>query len=259
MSIDFSLDNAGVAIITINRPDRMNAMDQEHYEGLSRAWERVRDDDDVRVAIVTGAGDKAFTAGADIKTFLTRKVGWQDLWKTQQDQLLNRGLEVWKPVIAAINGYCLGGGVTLMLATDIRVACASATFNVAEVKRGVIAANGGTQRLISQLPYPIAMEMLLTGNSITAEQAERWGLINKVVPTAADVHPAAMEYAKRIAEVAPLATQATKELALRARDVPLSVGLRMEQLIGKLLTQTEDAKEGAAAFGEKRAAKFKAQ
>ena len=258
MSIDFELDDAGIAVITINRPDRMNAMDQEHYAGLSRAWERVRDDDDVRVAIVTGAGDKAFTAGADIKSFLTRKNPWPDLWKTQQDQLLNRGLEVWKPVISAINGYCLGGGVTLMLATDIRVACASATFNVAEVKRGVIAANGGTQRIISQLPYPIAMEMLLTGNSISAEQAERWGLINKVVPTPADVLPAAMEYARKIAEVAPLAAQASKELALRARDVPLSVGLRMEQLIGKLLTQTADAAEGSAAFAEKRAPKFKA-
>lgn len=259
MSIDFTLDDAGIAVITINRPERMNAMDLEHYQGLSRAWERVRDDDAVRVAIITGAGDKSFTAGADIKSFLTRKIAWTDMWKTQSDQLLNRGLEVWKPVISAINGYCLGGGVTLMLATDIRVACASATFNVAEVKRGVIAANGGTQRIISQLPYPIAMEMLLTGTSITAEKAERWGLINKVVPNPADVLPAAMDYAREIAKVAPLAAQASKELALRARDVPLSVGLRMEQLIGKLLTQTADAAEGAAAFAEKRPPNFKAE
>lgn len=259
MSIDFELDETGVAVITINRPERMNAMDQEHYKGLSDAWARVRDDDDVRVAIVTGAGDKAFTAGADIKTFLTMERKWSDLWKTQADPLLNRGLEVWKPVISAINGYCLGGGVTLMLATDIRIACASATFNVAEVKRGVLAANGGTQRIISQLPYPIAMDMLLTGRSITAEEAERWGLINKVVPSAADVLPAAREYAAEIAKNAPLAVQASKELALRSRDVPLAVGLRMEQLAGIALTQTRDFQEGTSAFREKRAPQFKAE
>lgn len=257
MSIDFDLSASGVATITINRPERMNAMDHAHYQDLSRAWERVRDDDAVRVAIITGAGDKAFTAGADIKSVLTHQPPWPNVWKTQADQLLNRGLEVWKPVIAAVNGYCLGGGVTLMLATDIRIACASATFNVAEVKRGMIAANGGTQRIISQLPYPIAMEMLLIGSAITAEQAERWGLINKIVPTAADVLPAALEYAEQIAKVAPLAAQASKELALRARDMPLATGLRMEQLIARLLQQTDDAAEGAAAFVEKRAPEFR--
>tara|TARA_R110001606_G_scaffold314379_2_gene461051 strand:- start:26040 stop:26819 length:780 start_codon:yes stop_codon:yes gene_type:complete len=259
MAIDFELNDEGIAVITINRPERMNAMDEEHYQGLSNAWTRVRDDDDIRVAIITGAGDKSFTSGADIKTYLTKARPWSDVWRTQVDQLLNRGLEVWKPVISAINGYCLGGGVTLMLATDIRVACESATFSVSEVKRGVIAANGGTQRIISQLPYPIAMEMLLTGDGISAQTAERWGLINKVVPTSADVLPAAREYARRIAVNAPLAVQASKELALRSRDVPLAVGLRFEQLIGKLLTQTDDSREGAAAFSEKRPPHFKSR
>lgn len=257
MSIDFDLDEHGIAVITINRPDKLNAMDAEHYAGLTAAWVRVRDDDDVRVAIVTGAGEKAFTVGADIKTFLRAKVPMADIWKTQNDMLLNRGIEVWKPVIAAINGFALGGGVTLMLATDIRVACAAATFNVAEVKRGVLAANGGTQRLVQQLPYAIAMELLLTGDTITAAQAERWGLINQIVPEAADVMPAAMAYARRIAENAPLSVQATKELAIRSRDLPLASGIRMESLSARMLTFTEDAAEGAAAFSEKRKPQFK--
>ncbi|MHA6770305.1 enoyl-CoA hydratase/isomerase family protein [Sphingobium ummariense] len=257
MSIDFDLRDGGIATITINRPERHNAMDPEHYSMLSEAWSRVRDDDDIRVAIVTGAGDKAFTAGADIKKVIAREIPMADTWKTQQDMLLNRGLEIWKPVIAAINGYCLGGGVTLMLATDIRVASADATFSVAEVKRGVIAGNGGTQRLIEQLPYPIAMEMLLTGEAIDAEQALRWGLINKIVPAAADTMPAALEYAERISRNAPLAVQATKELALRSRDVPRIVGFRLEQLVSRVLRNTEDAVEGPKAFSEKRAPNFR--
>ena len=139
MSIDFNVSDEGVALITINRPERLNAMDAEHYAGLSKAWMTVRDDPAIRVAIVTGAGEKSFTTGADIKSFITTPTPMSDMWMTQADQLLNRGLEVWKPVISAINGYCLGGGVTLMMATDIRIAATHATFNLAEVKRGVIA------------------------------------------------------------------------------------------------------------------------
>src|SRR6478672_3293462 len=156
MSIDFDLTD-GIATITINRPERMNAMDAEHYKGLSQAWTRVRDESAIRVAIITGAGEKSFTAGADIKSFLTAPPGYDEMWLTQRDQLLNRGLEVWKPVIAAVNGYCLGGGMTLMLATDIRFAYERATFGLAEVKRGVIPGNGGTQRVLRQRPYEIAM------------------------------------------------------------------------------------------------------
>ena len=259
MSIDFSLDESGIALITINRPERLNAMDAEHYHGLNQAWRRVRDDDAVRVAIITGAGEKSFTVGADIKTFLNMPKPWSDLWKTQKGQLLNRGLEIWKPVIAAVNGYCMGGGITLMLATDIRVACETATFNVAEVKRGTFPGNGGTQRILRQLPHAIAMEMLLTGDSITAHDAARWGLINKVVPTAADVVPAAMEYARRLAVGAPLALQTAKELAVRSRDLSLNDGLRMEQLFAKLLEETEDSEEGRRAFAEKRPPNFMGQ
>src|SRR5688500_9191318 len=162
MSIDCSRSD-GVAVITINRPERHNALDPEHYEALSRAWIDVRDDPDVRSVVVTGAGDKSFSSGADLKTHIGRPQLPHELWQTQRGLLLNRGLEVWKPVIAAVNGYCLGGGMTLLLATDIRVAASHATFGVPEVKRGVIPANGGTQRLLAQLPHAVGMELLLTG------------------------------------------------------------------------------------------------
>lgn len=255
MSIDLDIDE-GIATVTINRPDRLNAMDTEHYEALSAAWQRVRDDNDIRVAIVTGAGGKAFTVGADLKSRFSSEEAWADLWLTQKGQLLNRGLEIWKPVLSAINGYCLGGGMTLMLATDIRVADETATFSVAEVKRGLIPANGGTQRLIRQVPYAVAMEMLLTGDAITAQDALRWGLINRVAPAggALDV---ARELARKIAANAPLAVQATKEMAIRSRDVDLATGLRMEQIVARTLRATEDAKEGRTAFAEKRPAQFK--
>ena len=159
-------------------------------------------------------------------------------------------------MISAINGYCLGGGVTLMLATDIRIAASHATFNLAEVKRGVIAGNGGTQRIMSQVPYAIGMEILLTGDSFNAATAERWGLVNKVVPME-QLLPTAMAYAQRIAANAPLAVQAAKELAIRSRDLDLQSGLRLERLIGRMLQNTEDVAEGTKAFAEKRPPQFK--
>jgi enoyl-CoA hydratase/carnithine racemase len=256
MSIDLSVSDEGVALITINRPERLNAMDADHYKGLSDAWIRVRDDPAIRVAVVTGAGEKSFTTGADIKSFSTAPTPMSEMWLTQADQLLNRGLEVWKPVVSAINGYCLGGGVTLMLATDIRIAASHATFNLAEVKRGVIAGNGGTQRIMSQVPYAIGMEILLTGDTFNAATAERWGLVNKVVPMD-QLLSTAMEYARRIAANAPLAVQAAKELAIRSRDLDLQSGLRLERLIGRMLQNTEDVGEGTRAFAEKRPPQFK--
>jgi enoyl-CoA hydratase/carnithine racemase len=256
MSIDFALDGDGIALITMNRPERLNAMDAEHYQGLSDAWVRVRDDPAVRVAIITGAGERAFSSGADLKSWIGREVDPGELWLTQKGQLLNRGLEVWKPIIAAVNGLCIGGGTTLLLATDIRVAVPEASFGLAEVKRGVIAGNGGTQRTARQLPHCIAMEMLLTGDAIDAATAERWGLINRIVPRA-QLLDAAYDYARRISANAPLAVQAAKELAIRSRDLDLAAGLRLEQLTSRILQQTEDVQEGRAAFAEKRKPRFR--
>lgn len=255
MSISYEVSE-GIATITMDRPERLNAMDAEAYAALSEAWQRVRDDEDVRVAIITGAGDKSFTTGADLKSFVTNPDGLNEFWRTQRDQLLNRGLEVWKPVIAAVNGYCLGGGMTLLLATDLRIAVPHATFSLAEVKRGILPANGGTQRLLRQVPHAIGMEMLLTGEPISAEKAERWGLVNAVVPPE-ELMTVTRDYARRIAANAPLALQAIKELALRSKDLDLNSGLRMEQALSRLLKFTEDAKEGPAAFSERRAPEFK--
>lgn len=257
MSIDFELQD-GIAVITINRPDRLNAMDAEAYQALADTWARVRDDDAVRVAVITGAGERSFSTGADLKSFIGKSPELSEFWLTQKGQLLNRGLELWKPVIAAVNGYCLGGGMTLLLATDIRVAADHATFGVTEVKRGVMAANGGTQRILAQVPHAIGMELLLSGRTFDAATAERWGLVNRVVPMA-NLMETAMDYATEIAGNAPLAVQATKEMALRSRDMDLSTGLRLEQAINRILQSSEDVQEGVAAFAEKRSPRFRGQ
>lgn len=255
MSINFHVDDGGIATIVLNRPERLNAMDAEHYQALSRAWTTVRDDPAIKAAVITGAGDRAFTTGADIKSFLPATPELRELWLTQSEQLLNRGLEIWKPVIAAINGYCLGGGMTLMMATDIRVAATHASFGLTEVKRGVIAANGGTQRVLRQLPHAIAMEMMLTGEPISADMALRFGLVNRVVEKDRLLQTA-YEYANVIVRNAPLAVQATKELMVRSADVDLQTGLRMEMLVARHLQTSRDAQEGTRAFSERRIAQF---
>src|SRR2546423_6485483 len=244
MSIDVEVTDS-IATITINRPERMNAMDAEHYKGLSQAWMRVRDDAAIRVAIITGAGEKSFSAGADLKSFITSPAGLDEMWLTQRDQLLNRGLEVWKPVIAAVNGYCLAGGMTLLLGTDIRIAAEHATFNIAEVKRGILPGNGGTQRILDQLPYAIGMELLLTGDSIDAQKALHYGLINKVVPRDKLMDEARM-LAKKIAANAPLAVQAAKEMAVWSREMDRTTGLRFEAGVHLMGPLTEDAQGSPA-------------
>lgn len=257
MSIDLEVRNC-IATITLNRPERINALDEAHYQALSEAWIEVRDNPEIRVAIVTGAGDRGFCAGADIKSYSPTSRGWADLWQTQRQPLLNRGLEVWKPIIAAVHGYCVGGGMTLMLATDIRVASTDAIFGLSEVRRGVIAANGGTQRVAQQLPYAIGMELLLSGENIGVERAAQFGLVNAVVDRD-QLMPKAWEYAEKIAGNAPLAVQASKELAVKGRDMDLAAGLRMEQLVARTLRKTKDAAEGRNAFVEKRPPNFRGE
>lgn len=263
MPIDFDVQDR-IAKIVINRPEGLNSMTPDMYEDLSKSWVEVRDNPDIWVAVVTGAPqpDRApdrqiFTAGADLKSMNRTREMYQ-YWQTQQDQILNRGLEVWKPVVCAINGLCLAGGMTLMLATDIRIASEHALFDLSEVKRGILPGNGGTQRTIRQLPYPIAMEMLLLAKRLTAERAAHFGLINEVVPHD-KVMDVAMERARELASMAPLAVRAIKELSVRAQYMSLEDGLRMESMMGDKLRQTADGKEGPSAFAEKRPPNFKGE
>jgi E-phenylitaconyl-CoA hydratase len=250
--------NDQIALITINRPEAMNALDPETFHLLSEAWCEVRDNPEICVAIITGAGEKAFSAGADLKTTIPRKVQKHDFWMTQKEMMLNRGLEVWKPIIAAVNGYCLGGGMTLLMATDVRIATESAVFELSEVKRGVLPGGGGTQRLLRQVPYCIAMEMILLGRRFSADEALRWGLINKIVQRETLIDTA-LKYAHAVRNNAPLATQAAKELVVRSQSLPLDQGLRLEAAMFELIRNTEDAKEGPTAFAEKRLPIFKGE
>ncbi len=251
-----------IATITFNRPEAMNAMDPDTYRALSEAWVEVRDNPDIWVAVITGANaperppeKQAFTAGADLKRTIPQTSELWHFWQTQEEQILNRGLEVWKPVVAAVNGFCLAGGMTLLFATDIRIAAEHAVFGISEVKRGILPGNGGTQRAVRQFPYPVAMEMLLLGDTITAPEALRYGLVNKVVPLD-QLMPTALDYARRLAANPPLAVRAIKELAIRSQYMHIQDGLRLEQAIQSVLRQSEDAKEGPRAFAEKRPAVY---
>jgi len=254
MGLDFEVRDR-VAYLTLNRPEAMNAMDPEMYAALSNAWVEVRDNPDIWCALITGAGDRAFTAGADLKKTIPRRPEMWEFWQTQHDQILNRGLEVWKPVIAAVNGYCLAGGMTLLFATDIRIAAEHATFGISEVKRGILPGNGGTQRALRSLPYPIAMELLLIGDTLTAQQALQYGLVNRVVPKE-NLLATAEAYARKLVANAPLAVRAIKELAVRSQYMHLTDGLRMEAAIQQVLRTTDDATEGPKAFAEKRPANW---
>lgn len=261
MSIDFEVTDR-IARIVINRPEALNSMTQPMYADLSKAWIEVRDNPDIWVAVVTGAPQperpperQVFTAGADLRS-MNRERSVEQYWQTQRDPILNRGLEVWKPVVCAVNGLCLAGGMTLLLATDIRVASEHALFDLSEVKRGILPGNGGTHRTVRQLPYPIAMEMLLLARRLTAARAAHFGLINEVVPHA-KVMEVAMERAQELASMAPLALRAIKELAVRGQYMELNESLRMEQMMVDKLLTTEDGKEGPRAFVEKRKPNFR--
>ncbi len=245
-----------IAYVTINRPEAMNAINRDVREGLGQAFEDFRQDQEAWVAILTGAGEKAFSAGADLKEMSQRfQAGGDDPFWAPGFPALVRGMEVWKPVIAAVNGYCLAGGLELALACDIRIAAEHATFALTEVARGIIPGGGGTQRLPRAVPFGIALEMMLSGDPIDAQEAWRTGLVNRVVPLA-ELMATAGALARRICQNAPLSVRAVKEAAYRGRNSTLEEGLRLELLFARIIRTTEDSKEGPLAFAERRKASY---
>ena len=245
------LDRRGaVAVLTINRPEKLNALNNEvHREGVL-ALDELKRDESVRVLVITGAGEKSFIAGADISEFEGQTP------VTQRDQFnektLFNSLDAFpKPVIAMVNGFCLGGGNELAMACDLRIASESARFAQPEINLGIMCGGGGTQRLTHLIGEGRSMEMVLTGDMIDAETAHRFGLVNHIYP-ADQLEAETMKLAEKIAEKAPIALQLSKEAVKFASRSNLDEGLRREVDLFAICFSTEDKKEGVTAFLEKR-------
>lgn len=240
----------GLALITISRPEARNCLDRADMDELGKAWLEFRDDPELRVAIITGAGDRAFCTGADLGDLIPGfNSGQVPISPTMPAFLKN--IQCFKPIIAAVNGVCLAGGLEMLQGTDIRIAVSEATFGLPEVQLGLFPAAGSTVRMVRQIPYCCAMEMLLTGEPIAAQQALAMGLINRVVP-----RPALMDTARRIAgrllKNGPLAVRAIKESVLRSLDLTVEGGYFLEAFIAGDVFGSQDASEGPRAFMEKR-------
>jgi len=254
-----------IAHITLNRPEAHNALDPETIVQLIAAWEEFRDDEEIRCAIVTGAGEQTFCAGADLGTLIPLFTGarapeTEAEKKVQADPMiaqraLLRDLEIFKPIIAGINGQAIAGGLELLYSTDIRIAAEGARFGLQEVKWGIFPMGGSSVKLPRQIPYVRAMEMLLTGELITAEEALSMGLINRVVPK-----DKVMEECERVAGIivrnGPLAVTAVKKAVLSNIGVSLAKGLAKELELAIPVFMSQDAQEGPRAFKEKREPRF---
>lgn len=249
-----NIEKAGkIAIFTINRPDALNALSSQVMIEISNGLVDFRDDPERWVAIITGAGEKAFSAGADIMEFRTSG-GTREALKSFGERV--RADQVWKPVIAAINGFCLGGGLELAMTCDIRIAAEHARFGQPEINIGFMPGGGGTQRLPRFVSRAHAAEMLLTGEMIDAQEAYRIGLVNRVVPLD-QLMPTARQMAETICKKGPLGIQASKEAMIRGYNMPLDEGLKLERELAEKVRQTEDFEEGTKAFAERRPAEFK--
>jgi enoyl-CoA hydratase/carnithine racemase len=235
----------------------MNALSVEVGRELHQAMSDFRDDPELWVGIVTGAGEKAFCGGADIKDTLPfMQAHSQEPWAFPPT--IMRGFELWKPLIAAINGMAFGGGLELALACDIRIISEKARLGTTEVTLGLIPGWGGTQRLPRMIPWCKAAEIVLMGKIIDAQEAYRIGLVNAVVPPA-EVMTTAREWAQTICQAAPLAVRAAKEAMVRGYSMPLEDGLKLENSLEGYIMTTEDFTEGTTAFVEKRKPDYKAK
>ncbi|MCM3289144.1 enoyl-CoA hydratase-related protein [Paenibacillus sp. MER 180] len=251
-NVTVSVDGA-VGVLTLNRPDVLNALNRELMQELVAELERMDRDDAVKVLVITG-NDKAFAAGADIREMAD---------ESAVSLLLKRQFDVWdriggitKPIIAAVSGYVLGGGCELMMNCDLIVASDTARFGQPEIRIGVMPGAGGTQRLTRAVGQRKAMELLLTGDTMLAEEALRCGLINKVAPVELYLEEA-LKLARRIADQPPLAVSLIKQAVRKAQDLSLAEGLDFERQCFHLLFASEDQKEGMLAFQEKRSPQFK--
>jgi enoyl-CoA hydratase/carnithine racemase len=256
MSIDYETDGH-VARITMNRPAAMNAIDRAHNIALEEAWCRLNKDPQIRVGVLTGAGARAFCAGADLKELIPShhsevRAGARAPWSMGG---ITAEPHFGKPMIAAVNGHALAGGMELALACDIRLCSPHATFGLAETKWALIPGAGGTQRLPRTVSLGWAMEMILTGEPIDAQTALRIGLVNRVLPNE-QLLDGAMRLAATIASRGPLAVSAARRAILEGLTLGLSAGLMNERDIFIEIMKTDDALEGATAFAERRDPQF---
>jgi enoyl-CoA hydratase len=244
-----------VATVTVNRPETLNALNVATIDELRRALLDLRREGDVRAVVVTGAGPKAFVAGADIRELAALDPAGARALAERGQHVFDLVERLGKPVVAAINGYALGGGCELALACTVRIASDTARIGQPEINLGLIPGYGGTQRLARLVGRGRALELLLTGDPIDAQEAFRIGLVNRVV-SAAEVLPAAQALAGRLAQKAPHAVRAILDAVARGLDGSLAQGLAHEAALFGLVTATEDMKEGTRAFLEKRPAGF---
>ncbi|MHB0769065.1 enoyl-CoA hydratase/isomerase family protein [Bradyrhizobium sp. 5.13L] len=248
MSIDFTRDGH-VATVRINRPDKLNALTLAMYDDLGRAFVEIKDDDDVRAVVLTGAGDRAFCVGADLTESIPALASDRfDISEWDPAHIKFPGF--FKPVVSAIRGMCMGGGFEIMLATDIRIAARGAVFQLPEPKHGFVPAGGTLVRLVRQIGYAHAMEIMLTAQRFSADDMLARDVINHVVDEDR-VQPLAYELAAKIAALSPVAIQTIKEAALTLQDLPLTEAFRIEAALGQRTFTSEDAKRGLAAFASR--------
>ena len=242
------------ALVTVNRPDKRNALNDQVRTDIKAAIRRAAADAAVRAVILTGAGDKAFIAGADIAEFegKTPVQQWRDM---SNDPVYDVPEECPKPVIAAVNGFCLGGGMELALACDIRIASGNAKFGQPEVNLGIIPGGGGTQRLPRAIGVAAALRLILTGEMIEAAEAHRLGIVSEVC-AAAELMPRALALAELIASKSPVAVASAKQATRAALSLPLDEGLRLERSLFAICFASQDKIEGVKAFLEKRTPEF---
>lgn len=244
-----------VAYITMNNPDALNALPPESWEELSEIWGKIKKDNDIWVSVVTGTGDRAFCTGTDLKK--TAKMAEESFVSTYFDyEGFLSPMKMWKPIIAAVNGYALGGGLEMALTCDLRIASSNASFGLTEVRVGSLAGLGGIQRLIRSIPRAVAMKMLLTGERINAQEALRVGLVSDVVEPQ-DLMSTAKKIANTIAGNAPLSVRAAKQTAVIGSDLPVEQGIQLDYMLWGILRDTEDRLEGRKAFAEKRPPQYK--